>query len=39
VNYYNPDNANDTLGSRISLSSLFLQFLAVEEYSTAFLID
>ena len=38
VNYYNPDNANDNLGSRISLGSLFLGFLAVEGYSTAFLI-
>ena len=26
VNYYNPDNANDNLGSRISLGSLFLRF-------------
>ncbi len=38
MNYYNPDNANDNLGSRISLGSLFLQFLAVEYSSTAFLI-
>lgn len=38
INYYNPDNANDNLGSRISLGSLFLKFLAVECFSIAFLI-